>query len=107
MSLITLTKENFDTEAMQAEGLVLIDFWASWCMPCKALSPVIDEIAESAVEGLKVCKVNIDEQQELAERYHIMSIPTLIILKNGKQTAMSGPQSKKGILQMVEEARNK
>lgn len=83
MAVITLTKENFQAEAVQTSQTVLIDFWAVWCGPCRMLSPVVDEIAEEN-PTIKVCKVNVDEQPELAEQFSVMSIPTLVVLKNGK-----------------------
>lgn len=83
MSVKEITSENFEEEVMQANETVLVDFWASWCMPCKMLSPVVDEVAEE-FENIKVGKVNIDENQELARKYEIMSIPTLIVFKNGE-----------------------
>lgn len=81
--ITTLTKDNFDKEVLQAKGTVLVDFWAAWCMPCKMLSPVVDAAAEECSD-VKVCKLNIDEQQELAIRYGIMSIPTLVVFKDGE-----------------------
>lgn len=78
MSVLKVNKENFETEVLNAEGTVLVDFFADWCGPCKMLSPVIDEIAEEHTE-LKVCKVNVDDEPELASRYGVMSIPTLVV----------------------------
>ncbi|WP_050696591.1 MULTISPECIES: thioredoxin [Eubacteriales] len=105
MAVVELTKENFSEEALQAKGKVLIDFWATWCGPCRMLSPVVDEIAEEGHEGLKVCKVNIDEQPELAQQYQVMSIPTLLVLKDGVEAASSvGTKPKAKILKMIEEA---
>lgn len=103
MAVIELTKDNFNTET--SEGKVLVDFWASWCGPCRMLSPIVDEIAEEAPEGLKVCKVNIDDQPELAQQFQVMSIPTLIVMKDGQAVASSvGTRPKQKILQMLEEA---
>ena len=82
MSVTTLTNDNFEQEVTMHQGTVLVDFWAGWCGPCKALSPVVDEIAREEKE-LKVAKVNIDEQPELARRFQVMSIPTLVVFKNG------------------------
>lgn len=106
MSVKELTAENFDAEALQATGLVLVDFWASWCGPCKMLSPVVDEISEQGIPELKVCKVNIDEQMQLANTYRVRSIPTLILLKGGQKVASSvGVVPKEHILDMIEKAR--
>ncbi len=81
---ITITKNNFSAEVLKAKGTVLIDFWASWCGPCRMLSPIIDEVA-AAHPQVKIGKINIDEQQELAQEYGIMSIPTLMVFKNGQK----------------------
>ncbi len=80
---ITLTKENFEEVVQKSEKPVLIDFWATWCGPCKMISPFVEKIAEER-EDIKVCKVNVDEQEELAVEFGIMSIPTLIIIKDGE-----------------------
>lgn len=88
MSVVTITKGNFEEEVLNSEGTVLIDFWAAWCAPCKMLSPVIDEVAEE-VSGIKVGKVNIDEERELAMQFNVMSIPTLLVFKAGKETDRS------------------
>ncbi|MCR4963068.1 MAG: thioredoxin [Firmicutes bacterium] len=105
MRVLTITKDNFQEEVLQAEGKVLIDFWATWCGPCRMLSPVVDEIAEEAAEGLKVGKVNVDEQPELAQQYQIMTIPNLIVFKDGQAVAQSiGLKPKQEILALIEEA---
>ncbi len=102
MSILTLTSENFEEEVMNSNVPVLVDFWASWCMPCKMMSPVIDEIAKDAQENFKVGKINIDEQTELATKYGVMSIPTFIVFKDGKPTNMSvGVQDKNQILELL------
>ena len=85
MSVLTITKENFDLEVMKSDRPVLLDFWASWCGPCRMLSPVVDEFAGEHSE-VKVGKVNVDEQRDLAAQFGVMSIPTLVVLKNGKET---------------------
>ncbi len=86
MSVLTITKENFEQEVMQSDRPVLLDFWASWCGPCRMLSPVVDEFAGEHSE-VKVGKVNVDEQRELASQFRVMSIPTLVVIKNGRETA--------------------
>ncbi len=83
MSVLTITKNNFQQEVMESDLPVLLDFWASWCGPCRMVSPVVDEIAEETA-SIKVGKVNVDEQQELAAQFNVMSIPTLVVIKNGK-----------------------
>ncbi|MDP4118718.1 MAG: thioredoxin [Bacillota bacterium] len=102
MSVITLTKENFENEVINSEKPVLIDFWASWCGPCRMVSPIIDEIAEEN-HDIKVGKINVDEQGELAQAFKVMSIPTLIVIKDGKIVNQSvGAKPKNQILEMVE-----
>ncbi len=83
MSVVTITKDNFNTEVMKSEKPVLLDFWASWCGPCRMVSPIVDEIAEARTD-IKVGKVNVDEQPELAGFYRVSSIPTLMVIKGGK-----------------------
>ena len=83
MAAITLTLENFEQEVINSKEPVLVDFWAPWCGPCRMLSPIVDQVAEAA-EGVKIGKVNVDEQEELADRYSIMSIPALKFFKNGE-----------------------
>lgn len=84
MNETNLNSKNFNEEITNTEKLVLIDFFATWCGPCKMLSPIITEISKEYSESVKVCKVNIDENQDLALKYNIMSIPTLIFFKNGE-----------------------
>ena len=105
MAVVELTKQNFQSEVVESKEKVLIDFWAAWCGPCRMVSPIVDEIAEEAPAGVKVCKVNVDEQPELAQRFQVMSIPTLIVMKGGKPVASSiGARPKQFIVKMIEEA---
>ena len=83
MSVITITKDNFEEEVMKSDKPVLLDFWAAWCGPCRMLSPIVDEVAEER-DDIKVGKINVDEEEELAARFGIMSIPTLYVIKNGE-----------------------
>ena len=87
--ITNITKENFEAEVLKSEKPVLVDFWAAWCGPCKMIGPVIEEIADEHPE-IKVCKINVDEEGELSIKYGVMSIPTLMIFKNGEavQTAI-------------------
>ena len=84
MAEITLTKENYEEEVVRASLPVLIDFWAAWCGPCRMLAPIVEELAEEYEGKVKVCKVNVDEQRELASMFRILSIPTLVLIKDGK-----------------------
>ncbi|MDF2942238.1 MAG: thioredoxin [Herbinix sp.] len=96
-----LTVENFEDEVLNQQQPVLVDFWASWCGPCKMLSPIVEELAEELTE-VKICKVNIDEQMELAEKYKVMTIPTLLVFKEGKLANTSiGVKPKSDILKML------
>lgn len=101
MAVINVTKDNFENEVMQSEKTVLIDFWAGWCGPCRMLSPIVDEIAEEN-ENIKVCKVNVDEEPELAESFRVMSIPMLAVIKDGKLINKSvGVRPKQAIIEML------
>ena len=101
MEPVTLTQENFQTEVLDAKGTVLVDFWAAWCGPCRMLSPVVDEVA-AELSGVKVGKVNIDEQPDLAAQFDVMSIPNLVVFKDGKAVNQSvGVIPKEAILKMV------
>lgn len=101
MSVIEITKDNFDIEVINSEKPVLLDFWAAWCGPCRMLSPLVDEIADENPQ-IKVGKINVDEQSELAERYNVMSIPTLLLIKNGEVAASSiGYKPKEDLEQLI------
>lgn len=101
MSVVNLTRNNFKTEVMQSDKTVLIDFWAEWCGPCRMMSPIIDEVAET-ISDVKVCKVNVDEAADLASMFGIESIPTLIVIKNGQTVNKSiGLISKDKVLELI------
>lgn len=102
MPVTVITAENFDSEVLQAVQPVLVDFWAEWCGPCRMTAPIVEQVAEERPH-VKVCKINIDEQPELAARYQVMSIPTLMLFTNGEavKTAV-GPRTKPFILGMLE-----
>lgn len=102
MSVTELNNQNFKKEVMESNIPVLIDFWASWCGPCRMMSPVIEKIAEEMGEKIKVCKVNVDDNHELAEKYEIMTIPAFVIIKNGVETGRTiGVQQKEDILKLI------
>ena len=102
MNEITITQGNFDSEVIKSDKPVLIDFWASWCGPCRMLAPIIAEIAEKYEGKVKVGKVNVDDEPEIAGRYQIASIPTLILFKDGKPVETSvGVRPKAQIEEML------
>jgi thioredoxin 1 len=103
MSVLKITKDNFEQEVMNSDKQVLLDFWASWCGPCRMVGPIVEEIAEETVGRVKVGKVNVDEEPELAQTFNVSSIPTLVVMKNGKiaQSAV-GVKSKQAILEMFQ-----
>ena len=103
MSEIVLTNQNFESEVMQSDIPVLVDFWAVWCGPCKMLAPIVAEIAQEYEGKVKVGKVNVDDESALAGRFGISSIPTLILFKNGQQAAVSvGVRPKEELVQMLQ-----
>lgn len=102
MNIIELTNNNFEKEVLNSNVPVLVDFWASWCMPCKMMAPVVEEIANIKAAEIKVGKVNVDQEPELASKYGIMSIPTFLVFKNGKNVNMTvGVQDKEEILNLL------
>ena len=102
MAEIVLTKENFEEEALRAELPVLIDFWATWCGPCKMLAPIVAEIAEEYAGKTKVCKVDVDAQPELAAAFRVSSIPTLVLMDHGEVKNVSvGYRPKAELLAML------
>ena len=101
MAAVKLTTDNFDQEVLQAEQPVLVDFYADWCGPCKMMAPVVEEVADEAA-GVKVCKINIDENMEIAQRYGVMSIPTFIAIKSGEISGKQiGAVPKSALLDLV------
>lgn len=102
MEVIKITSKNFEQEVYKSKVPVLLDFWASWCGPCKMVSPIVDEVANEVEGRAKVGKINVDEEQELAQAFSIMSIPTLVVINNGKLVKQEvGVRSKKEILDML------
>lgn len=102
MAVLNLTENNFEQEVMRSDKPVLIDFFATWCGPCSMVSPIVDQIAEERSD-LKVCKVDVDDQGELASQFGVSSIPMLVVVKNGKISAQSvGAMPKEKILELVE-----
>ena len=100
MKVLALSKNDYEKEVLNSDKLVLIDFWAPWCGPCRMMSPIVDEIAEEN-EGIKVCKVNVDEEQDLAMQFNVMSIPTLVAIINAKVVnSVVGVKSKEEVLNL-------
>ena len=103
MAIIKLTKDNFEQEVLKSEKPVLVDFYADWCGPCQMLSPIVDEVAEER-DDIKVGKINVDEQMELAQKYGVMTIPTLLVIKNGEiANKHIGALSKSGVIELLKE----
>lgn len=101
---VTLTKENFDNEVLHSDKTVLVDFWASWCGPCKMIAPTVARIAEDYADTVKVGKINVDEEPELAALFNVESIPTLMVFRNGKPDGvMIGFKPRSDIEKLIEE----
>ena len=101
MAVLEITKENFEAEVLKSDKPVLLDFWASWCGPCRMVSPIIDQIAQER-DDIKVGKINVDEEEELAAQFRVMSIPTLVVMKDGVITnQVSGARPKAQILALL------
>ena len=101
MSVVTVNKSNFEKEVLESDKPVLIDLWAAWCMPCRMLSPTVDALAEE-LEDVKVCKINVDEERDLAQKFNVMSIPMLAVVKDRAVVASTvGVQSRENILKLL------
>ena len=99
---VDLTDDSYDSEVLESDALVLVDFWAEWCGPCRMIGPIVDEISQDLTGKLKVVKVNVDEAQELAASYNIMSIPTLLLFKGGESVdQIVGAMSKDQLLERI------
>ncbi len=101
MAVVSLTKDNFNSEVLESSGTVFVDFWAPWCGPCRMTSPFVDAAAEERTD-VKFCKVNVDEEPDVANMFNVMSIPTLMVFKDGKSVKREmGAKDKEGILAML------
>jgi thioredoxin 1 len=95
-NIVTLTKDNFESEVLRDKGVVLVDFWAAWCGPCRAMEPVLEEFASQYKDKVKVAKLNVDDHQAIASNYEVLSIPTMVVFKEGEiQKRIVGSTPKK------------
>ena len=102
MAVIEINSDNFEAEILKQEGVAMVDFWATWCNPCMMLSPLVDEVAEET-DVIKFCKINVDEEPDLASQFKVMTIPTLIVFKGGEEVKRNvGVISKEEILKIAE-----
>lgn len=102
-NIVVITEENFSQEVKQSDQLVMIDFWAGWCGPCKALAPIVDELADDYANEVKVAKLNVDEQSNLSRQFRVMSIPTVIFFKNGEEVdRMIGARGKEEFVEKID-----
>lgn len=103
--ILSATTDNFDKEILKTRGATLVDFWAEWCGPCRAQNPILEELAAQTEGKVRIAKVNVDEAPELAQRYHIMSIPTLILFQDGRAVRqITGVQSKEDLLALFSQS---
>jgi len=102
-NVLTITRDNFETEVLNSDKPVLIDFWATWCAPCRMIAPTIDALADEMSDKIKVGKINVDEQQELAAAFKIMSIPTVTMTRGNNVIMQSiGVKSKEALKKDIE-----
>ncbi len=103
MGVLKITKKNFEKEVLKSDKPILLDFWASWCGPCRMVGPIVEQIAEETSDTVRVGKINVDEEQELAQAFQVMSIPTLVVMRDGKVVKSTvGVQSKQALLSMLQ-----
>jgi len=105
MSAVTITQKNFRTEVLESKTPVLVDFWADWCVPCRMLAPVVDQVAQEQAGALKVAKVNVDEEPQIAAEFGVVSIPTLLLFKGGSAVGKSvGIKPKQAVMELIAQA---